>query len=96
VREEEPADAVCEPSPELFRGPAAVSRQGTEPLWVHHRGADAGHGVDSGVAQNSGENAALELAMKWDHQRSRALVMSDADVAVALADDPAVQITPAS
>ncbi len=45
--------------------------------------------VDPGVAQDPGERAALELVVKRDHQRSRALVVFQTHMAAALTNgDP--------
>jgi hypothetical protein len=43
--------------------------------------------VNSGVAQDPGERAALEFTMKRDHQRNRALVVFETHMATALAND---------
>ncbi len=43
--------------------------------------------IDTGVAQDPGESPAFEFAMKWDHERSRAVLVLETDVATALADD---------
>jgi len=43
--------------------------------------------VNSGVAQDPSERAALEFTMKRDHQRNRALVVFEPHMATALAND---------
>lgn len=43
--------------------------------------------VNAGVAQNPGERAALELAVKRDHQRNRACVVVEPHMATGLAND---------
>jgi hypothetical protein len=42
--------------------------------------------VNSGVAQDPSERAALEFTMERDHQRNRALVVFEAHMATALAN----------
>lgn len=45
--------------------------------------------VDPGVAEDPGERPALEFTMKRDHERSRALVVFEANMATAPANcDP--------
>jgi hypothetical protein len=43
--------------------------------------------VDPSVAEDPSERAALEFAVKRDHQRNRALVVFQAHMATALAND---------
>jgi hypothetical protein len=54
------------------------------------RGAGGDVAVNPGVAEDSGESAALELAVKRNHERSRVLFVLEAHMTAALADgDPA-------